>query len=309
MTRVTTAGNYSSVLANLMAAQSRQVEAGNQMASEKKAQNLKGYARDAETMTAMRGVQARVAGYLDQASALSDKLTVQDLALTHVADAAGGARQALQNALASDTGDTLMQEITGAFADAVQGLNSKSNGRYLFAGGQIDVAPFAASGLSDLTAAPSVAGLFKNDGFKATSTIDDGVTVQTSFLASDLGQGLMEAFKAIQAFNEGPDGPLSGPLTDAQRSFLSSQIAVFGARYDELTNAAGLNGLNQNRVESVESDLKGRRDTLEGMFSDLSSVDMADAVSRLQQAQMSVQAAAQVFSTLQSSSLLNVLSR
>ena len=45
MDRVSTSGNYSVVLANLMAAQQRQLDAGTQVSSEKKAQDLKGYSR------------------------------------------------------------------------------------------------------------------------------------------------------------------------------------------------------------------------------------------------------------------------
>ena len=43
------------------------------------------------------------------------------------------------------------------------------------------------------------------------------------------------------------------------------------------------------------------------MMGRLTDVDMAEAVSRLQQAQISVQAAAQVFVSLNGASLLNVL--
>ena len=43
------------------------------------------------------------------------------------------------------------------------------------------------------------------------------------------------------------------------------------------------------------------------MVGDVSGVDMAEAISKLQLAQFSVQAAAEVFNTLRDSSLLNYL--
>ena len=56
-TRVSTVGNYSAVLANLMAAQARQIEAGDQVATQKMGSDLKDYAKKAEMLTAMRAVQ------------------------------------------------------------------------------------------------------------------------------------------------------------------------------------------------------------------------------------------------------------
>ena len=56
MNRVSTGGNYSAVLANLMAAQQRQMEAGNMVGTQKKGSNLKDISRNAEMLTAMRSV-------------------------------------------------------------------------------------------------------------------------------------------------------------------------------------------------------------------------------------------------------------
>ena len=48
VTRVSTAGNYSAILANLMAAEDRQVNAENRVASQKNGADLKAYANKAE---------------------------------------------------------------------------------------------------------------------------------------------------------------------------------------------------------------------------------------------------------------------
>ena len=63
----------------------------------------------------------------------------------------------------------------------------------------------------------------------------------------------------------------------------------------------------QKRFETAQVELKDQSDTLTGMVGGIVDVDMAEAVTRLEAAQLAVQAAAQVFSSLQSSSLLNVL--
>jgi flagellar hook-associated protein 3 FlgL len=65
--------------------------------------------------------------------------------------------------------------------------------------------------------------------------------------------------------------------------------------------------VTQKRFESAQTDLSNQADTLTSMVGGITDVDMAEAISRLQQAQTTVQASAQVFNTLSQSSLLNLL--
>ena len=307
MNRVATNANYSSILANLMRAQFNQSQANNQVSSGKVASDLKGYANDAETLAAAQSVKSRVDTFIDQGKILSAKLQSQDLALNSIADAAQAARQAIANALAADKGDSVMGDLGAQFNNAVSGLNSKFQGRYLFAGGQVNTQPVTATQMSDLTAASSVASLFQNDNLTPTSQLDESTTIQTGFLADGLGTNLFNAFKAVQSFAQGPGGPFSGQLTPAQRTFLQGQLAVFDGVRSGLTNAAAQNGLIQNRADGSQKTQVARQTMLTGMIGDVTDVNMADAVTKLQQAQLQVQASAQVFSMLQGSSLLNFL--
>lgn len=306
--RVSTSGNYSAVLANLIAAQQRQLDAGTKVASQKNGADLKDYARNAEMLTAMRAVESRLTTFSDQNRLVSDKLITQDFAINQVADAASTARQAIAEAIASGRVDTLMQDLQGAFRNAVEGLNARYGGKYLFAGGQVDTAPFSATTLSDLTIpATNVTDYFRNDRFVAQAKVDDSTLLNTGFHADALGVDMMEAFKALQAFHEGVDGPFAGELTDNQRIFLENQLAAWDSVYREQINAAGRNGMLQSRLSSVKEDLVVRTNSIKGMIGDIVDADMTQAVSNLQQAQISVQAAAQVFIALKESSLLNIL--
>lgn len=308
VSRVSTSGNYSAVLANLISAQQRQMDAGTMVASQKNGSDLKDYARNAEMLTAMRSIDTRLTAYADQNKLVSDRLTTQDFALSQVADAAQVARQAIAESLASGRVDTLMQDMQAAFRNASEGLNARYGGKYLFAGGQVNTAPFSATSLSDLTIpATNVADYFHNDSFIAQAKVDDSTLVNLGFLADAFGTGLMDAFKAMQTFQEGVNGPFDGELTDSQRTFLESQLSVWDASYKELVNVGGRNGMIQSRVDSVKEDLAARTNSIKGMIGEIVDADMSQAVSNLQQAQISVQAAAQVFVALQESSLLNVL--
>jgi flagellar hook-associated protein 3 FlgL len=305
MNRVSTSSVYSVTLANLAETQLRQIEAGRQVSSQRVAQDLKGYGRKSESLTAMQAVKARVDGLLQQNAVLSDRFATQDVALNQIADAALSARQAIADALASGRGDTLMQELNGAFGNVTAGLNMKSQGRYLFAGGQINTAPVSATSMSDLTAGPALSTFFHNDTFITQNQVDETGQINGGMLADSLGTDLFQVFSDLQGQEDLT--AFSGELTDAQKTFLEGQLAALDTEHTNLTNAAAQNGAVLRRIDNANTDLTGRQGTLEGMIGDITNVDMAAAISRLQAAQLAVEASAQVFMTLQNSSLINFL--
>ncbi|OYX91244.1 MAG: flagellin, partial [Caulobacter sp. 35-67-4] len=138
MTRVSTGSNYSVMTSNLMRAQLRQNVLGEQVASQKIANDLKGYAKNAEVLTAMRSAQAKINGLIDQTKLVSNRLDMQETGVNQMADAVGSAKGAIENAIAAGNAATLMQQLEAAFTNTVQGLNTKSNGRYVFGGAKTD---------------------------------------------------------------------------------------------------------------------------------------------------------------------------
>jgi flagellar hook-associated protein 3 FlgL len=305
--RVSTAGNYSAILANLMAAENRQVDAENRVSTTKNGNSLKDFASQAETLTAMKSVDARITNYQSQNSQIAAKLSTQDQALNSVADSATAVRQAIADALASGNGNVLMQQVQNQFQNALGGLNAQYDGKYVFAGGQINTLPVTATQLSDLTAGPPIASFFQNDNFKAQAKIDDATTVTTGQLASDIGSPMMAAFQALKAYDQGPSGPLTGQLTAAQTAFLSSQLTSWAGIATAITTQTAQNGLVQKQVDDVAKTLEGQQVTLTTMIGHITDADMAKAATDLSNAQLSVQASAKVLQALQSSSLLSLL--
>jgi flagellar hook-associated protein 3 FlgL len=307
VTRVTTPGNYSAVLANLLAAQKSQMDAGNRVATQRNGQDLKDYAQSSELLTAMRSVQSRLEVFSQQNKLLTDKLTTQNTALVRVADAAQAVREVFAEALATGRVDTLVEDVQAQLRNAAEGMNARYGGKYLFAGGQVDTRPVTATTLSDLTAGPPIASFFQNDDFKVTAKLDEATVVTTGYLADDIGTALLTAFQSFQAFNEGGSGPFAGQMTDAQRTFLEGELATWDTIRADVTNIAAQNGVNQKRLETTAEDLQSRQNTLAGMIGEITDADMAQAAADLQQAQLAVQSAAYVFQSLRDSSLLNTL--
>jgi flagellar hook-associated protein 3 FlgL len=307
MDRISTASSYNTILANLMAAQVAQTNAGNQLASSETATDLQGYGTGAETLTAMQATATQVTGFLNNTQTVSAKLSTQDSALNEVAGGADSALQAVTQAVASGSGATLMTSLQDALSSAVEGLNSTYNGEYMFAGGQVNTQPVSASSLSDLTASP-ISSLFHNDQRVTSAQLDQNTSVSTGFVASSVGTPLFQALAAIEAYNQGPNGPLSGTLTSVQATFLTSQIANLDTVQSNLNNVVAQNGQAQNEVTNAQGDLTQRQTMLQGLIGNITSADLAQASANLQQAQLSIEAAGQVFQALNATSLLNSLS-
>ncbi len=307
MDRISTATIYNGIITNLMASQTQETQINNQVASGKNASDLQGYSSNAQTLVAMQTVQSQIAGFLNTGQVVTAKLSSQNTALVQLSGAASAAGAAITNALAAGSADNLMQALQSAFNEAVQGLNTTFNGQYVFAGGQVNTQPVSATSLADLTAAPSIASLFHNDQVTQFAQVDQHTTLQTGFLASQLGTPLFTCLQAIEAYNQGPNGPLTGNLTTAQSAFLQSQIAGLNTAATTLNTTAGQNGLIQSEVATVQTNLSDQQTTLGGLIGNITNTNMAQAAANLQQAQLAVQAAAKIFSGLANSSLVTLL--
>ncbi|HEY3814930.1 MAG TPA: flagellin [Caulobacteraceae bacterium] len=308
MNIVSTADSWNSALLNLMNAEQTQTTAQNQVSTGKVGADLQSYGQGSETLTAMQGAQTRLNGFIASGNLVTSRLSVQDTAFSEISTAGTDARQAITNALASGSATGFMQSVEEYYQQAVDGLNTTSNGVYIFGGGRSDAAPVSASTLTDLNAAPSVGSVFQNGPLKQTSQLDDTTTVQTGFLASDVGKDLLGMFNQIQTLNAGTDGPLTGQLTETQITALQGMLSGFDSANTEVTNFQAENGALQSNVTNHVTAQQAQSDSLTTLIGNTTNVDMATALTKLTQAQQSVQASAEVLAGLQNNSLLNILS-
>lgn len=319
MTRVSTNGNYQSALLNLMQAQQSQNEAGERVQTGKIATDMTGFGRGAETLTALKGAAARVQGFLDTGEAVAARLDAQDLSLNVVVDALSGAREALGSALASDSMTTLMLDLEGQFQSAVNGLNYRHQGGYLYAGANTTKPPVAVGSLAELAAKPpTLDGVFTNDQVKSASRIAEGTSVETGYLADAFKfteppplndqSHIFKIFRDIKAYNDDPaTGPLTGKPTDVQKAYLADQMKRLDLASTVAIDAASRNGALAKRVEQIETSHKAQQLSLNDLVANRTNVDPLQAVTELQLSQVAVQASAQVVAQLSEVSLLNFL--
>jgi flagellar hook-associated protein 3 FlgL len=308
MNRISTFTSNQNILTQITRAQQDMYKAQNEVASGKKATSLKEHGRNSETVAATLNMRDRYQSYSDTARILSSQLSTQNLALSEVSAGADDFMQTIREAIGNGTGIGFMDKVSAAYEKVVGALNISYSGQYIFSGGRTDVPPVTATSLDQLATLGSAAAAFQDGTYRASTKLDDTVTVQHGLLAQeDIAEDLFAVFKTIKAFGDA-NGGLTGNLTPAQSDALSAQIAGLNTVIDGIRNVTAVSSQTEARVDAINQRHGERITTISILLSDMTDADMAEAASRLQLSQTAIQGAAQVFNTLRQSSLLNFLS-
>jgi flagellar hook-associated protein 3 FlgL len=302
--RISTAAASQSALMDLMKAQREAFDAREQLSTGKKASDLKGYANSAETIMTARATQVRAEGFIDANERLASRLEVQDLAYRELSDAASELREALT----TTEGTALMNNVQAAFDKVVSALSTKFAGSFVFSGVRTDSPPLNATTLAELQAAlPDVSAVFENADRRQTAQIDSETALEVNRTASDVAGELMAVFERIADFDQGANGPFDGPMSSAQQTFIQTEITNVIGAFDTINAAMAENGSKQARVDASIRGHQERSDYLTQMIADLEDADMAEAATRLTQAQTAVEVSARTFASLSQVSLLPFL--
>ena len=301
--RISTQAASQSALMDLMRAQREAFDAREQLATGRKAPDLKGYGNSAEAIISARSAQVRVDNYVSANTRLGNRLEVQDLAYRELSDSVSELRETLT----TSDGTFLMNKVQESFDRAVIALNTRFNGSHVFAGVRTDAQPMTVSTIGQLQALADPMDAFNNASRRQSTQIDDNLAVDVNATASEVAGDLMGVFRRLADFNDGPDGPFNGPMTAAQQAFIQAEIANVIAAFERVNEAMGENGARQARVEASIRGHEARADYLTRMLADLEDADMAQAATRLTQAQTAVEVSAATFSILNQASLLPFL--
>lgn len=308
MTRVSNLSQSQALIAELMRANQRATATEIQVSSGKKAQYFKGLADQAGILFSAKRVLDRNAHYTQTVTELEQRLDTQALNMSELERAAGELRQFVTDAVANNSGLSLMDRLGGVFQNAVSMLNTQINGQYIYGGTRTNVPPVNITTLTELGAAPTIAGIFENNDVISSAVVDDGVKIDFGFTASDLATDLMTVLQSIKQFNDtNPDGPLGEHLTDAQATFLSSQLGTLKQVASDMTAKSSQNGVIQQQLDTVRNQLDNAKLSAESFVSEIEDVDLSSALTNLQQDQLALQAATRMVAEIGRMSLLDFL--
>ncbi len=306
MTRISTYAQNQAVIAQMLRSQSQVAQTQRQVSTGEISEYYQGMARDASTLVGAKAVESRTLKFIDLGKQVINRVDFQSTGLSTMYDAADKLRQNLLNALANNSGRTVAIDVNSAFEVGKSVLNTKVNGSYLYAGSRTDIMPFSAADLADLaTVANPVASYFENDTKKSQVRIDQNLVIEYGQVASEMGQDLMGSIKAMAEYNAVT--PFGQYLTPADRAMIESQITFLNAAMDKIGSIEATNGIVQKRLEDIvirheELDVVNKR-----LIADVSEVDMASAISRLNQDQLAVEASYSLIRQLNKVSLLNFI--
>ena len=306
MSRISTLGQQQSLVTQMLKGQVQAAETQRQVATGNKTSSYSGIARDTAALTGARALESRTAQFVDLGKQVSAQVGLQEVNLSSLYDTAKSLRDSLLSALANNSGRTVAVDLESAFSSAKAVLNNRVGGRYLFAGSLSDIQPFNAADLNALSVVASpIASFFQNSNQKAQVRLEQNLLVEYGLLADDIGQDLMASIKRIAEYDNAT--PIGQYLTPADQAALQAEVTALDAAMDNITKIQAANGFAGNRIEAVNARNEELIVVNKQLIADISEVDMAEAISRLNQDKLSVEASYNLVRQLSQLSLLNFL--
>jgi len=306
MDRVSSAMIPMSALADLGKSQSALVEAARQSSAQTKAEDLKGYGREAQTLVSAERLVARTEGFLATSRELRTRMELQDVAIGRAADIVSQLREDLFQNIGLERGEGVRSQIEQAFSVLKDAMNTTIGGRYLFGGVLNDRPPVTADSVSDLAANPLNTAI-EQDAESQMLRIEENRTVKAGLVADDIITDALAAIKRLAEVDEGALGPFGGDLTLPQKTALEAELANLDAAFDKILDAQSENGRMLHDVDAATDRQKARMESLNGAIGEIVNVDLAEVAIRLNQAQFAYEASANVFNTIRNLTLLNYL--
>lgn len=305
--RVATNAQSQLMLSQIMQSENALNKSQAQVTTGKVATDYAGIGDKTAVLEATRSLSERTTAYQSATTAASTQVDLQNTQLSTLSDLANTLRTDITTAVANNDGSQLMNNAQSVMDQLNQVLNSKdANGNYIYGGDNNDQPPVTVSSLSDLTSLSNVSQAFQNGTKTSSVMVADGQSVQVGVLASDVGSQMMQALKDIADYVN-TNGSLTSDMTSAQSNFLSGEIQSATDAGTQVNAVASTNGSNYQALQNAMSTQTSMSTTYKGFVSDLENVDMATAITNLNQNQVALQAAMEVTSQIGQISLLNYL--
>jgi flagellar hook-associated protein 3 FlgL len=280
-----------------------------QVASGDKATTYGGIGDETAALTSAETAVNQTNAYQTAIQLAVNQNNLQNTQLGELSTLASQLQQDITTAVASNDGSTLMTDASSVYDQVVQILNSQdANGNYIYGGDINNEPPVTTTSLSDLASLPSVSQAFTNGQLTGGVQVGNGQTVQVGLLASNVGSGILQVLSDIQNFDSGASGNFGTTLTGAQSTFLSNELSTSQSAGETITNITAQNGNTYQQLQSALTQQQDMNTLYQGFVSNIQDVNMASAISQLNEDQTALQAATEVTAQLNQISLLNYLS-
>lgn len=306
MNRVSSSMIPMSALADLSKSQRALVEAARQSSAQTKADDLKGFGREAQTLVSAQRLMARTEGFIATAREMKTRMELQDVAIGRAADVVAQLRQDLFQNIGLERGEGVRSQIEEAFSVLKDAMNTTLGGRYLFGGVLNDRPPVTVASVSDLAANPLNTAM-EQGGTAQVLRVEENRTLKAGLVATEIIDLALGAIKRLAEVDDGPNGPYGGELTAPQKAALEAELTNLDDAFDKILEAQSENGRLLKDVDSSVDRQQARLESLDSAVGSIVDVDLAEVAVRLNQAQFAYEASANIFNTIRNLTLLNYL--
>ena len=344
MTSISTNGQFLRLQTQNLAIQQRLTETSAQVSSGKKTSVYGGLCADARQSIDLRGQVTELDTY--QKNIASAKLRVSSAVETmdRIKNVARDVREQLTKLTGNPPpNQTVVQDIARrGYEEIVQLLGTQVEGRYIFAGSDIDNPPFpdSAQFFADVQAEVTA---FAANGAAATLAATTAIATDDAYFSTALQAADPSPLRArvdrnldlsYQVRANGPESPAPPPGELAPfREILRSLATAATRTYDpanpgsfadyttmldatrnaldsaakNLDNHVGILGSTYKRMEAIDNQHDVTAQTARTNLGAVEDVDMAEAITKLQLIQTQLQASYKVTSTLRQVNLIDFL--
>lgn len=306
MTRVTNLMQHNLGLHFTREIQSRIQDAQIQIGTGKKAQRYEGLAADASRLINLKSDHAAKTRFLANNTLAAQRLATMEDKVATAFQIASDFRVLLVNALnGNNAADLSLASQSQANLDQVAGLlNTRLDGRYLFAGTRTETAPVdmnAAGFATPPSVYPTTAdtGYFLGDSTKLTVRADDTFTISYGVTADEA-----EFEQLVRALRIGATTTTS-PTIDRTR--LEEALRVVDQAIAGLPNIRSRIGAARATLDTVDQRHADFLLYAEEAIGDIENIDPTEAITRLGSDQVQIQASYMLLSRLGQISLTQYL--
>lgn len=220
--------------------------------------------------------------FLNNANEIDAWMQTSDLALSTLGDVITKVRSAITRGLndtmgASERASSVAPEVAMLLENAVSVANTSHQGKYIFAGYQVNKAPFEIS-----TVNPNVVN-FSGDNGVIQHDLGPGQSITTNLNASTGFNALFNAI--IRAKNA---------LLNNDRTELDASLGDIQSAENGISELRAMNGARMRQVETSIDHLDKTNLTLKSLLSEKEDVNMAEAIAMMQGQETTYQAVLEV---------------
>lgn len=303
--RVSSFGQQQLLVRSILNNQASLFDSQRQVSTGKKADDFQGLAGETGTVLGAKSFKSRIETYQQTIASIRGKLDANDVQISGVLDAVDGLKDNMQTMLATGQARGFSELLDQTFKFTVNALNTNFDGTYLFSGAETGTRPVNVATLDELAALPTTSDAFDNASIAFEARVADGVNLEFGLLASDLATEVFDELLALH--NQDQLTPFDGDIDPAQFDFLKNQLQTLTTAVDNLRTNQVKNGLAFERLEVVQQQHTDSVVFLETFISDLEDVNIAEAVTRLNNDQVALEASYQTISSLNQLTLLRFL--